>query len=138
MKKVIILAFVLIAALSCKKETKSTTEADINVEDSDATTTQSNRLTHLKGNFVFYDGAAVLQTSTKLYGVFITDKMKALNKKAEAFKSKPTDMVEVEIRGRVSNEKHEKILWEDKVEIVEIINVSAPKEEDNNVIKLGN
>ncbi|GAA3595486.1 hypothetical protein Q4Q39_07495 [Flavivirga amylovorans] len=90
----------------------------------------------IKGEFVYYDGAAVLQTQDEIYGVLVTDKMHELNKKAEAFKSEPTDMVPVEIRGRITNKKDEKILWENKVEIVEILNVTAPKKEDNNVVKL--
>ncbi|WP_303316305.1 hypothetical protein Q4Q34_05735 [Flavivirga abyssicola] len=89
----------------------------------------------IKGEFVYYDGAAVLQTQNEIYGVLITDKMHELNKKAETFKSEPTDMVSVEIRGRITNQKDEKILWENKVEIVEILDVTAPNKEDN-VVKL--
>ncbi len=92
----------------------------------------------IKGDFVYYDGAAVLQTQNEIYGVLITDKMHELNKKAEVFKTEPTDMVSVEIRGKITNQKDEKILWENKVEIVEILNVTAPKDEKNKVIKLGN
>lgn len=114
MKKTFFVAITLIAFLSCEK-------GDI-----------------LKGEFVYYDGAAVLQTQDEIYGVLITDKMHELNKKAEAYKSEPTDMVQVEIRGKITNKKDEKILWKNKIEIVEILNVIAPEEEDNNVVKLGN
>ena len=91
----------------------------------------------LKGDFVYFDGAAVLQTHADIYGVFVTDKMLELNKQAEVYKKAPTDMVQVEIRGKITNKKDEKILWERKIEIVEILNVSAPKEDDD-VVKLGN
>ena len=35
-------------------------------------------------------------------------------------------MVQVEIRGKITNKKDDKILWENKVEIVEILNVKQP------------
>ena len=108
MKKVVLIAIILTVFLSCKK-------GDI-----------------LIGEFVYYDGAAVLQTQDEIYGVLITDEMYELNKKAETYKLNPTDMVPVEIRGRITNKKDEKILWEKKVEIIEILNVTAPKKEDNN------
>ena len=91
----------------------------------------------LKGEFVYFKDAAVLQTHTNIYGVFVNDKMQELNKLAEKFKKEPTDMVPVEIRGKITNKKDAKILWEKKVEIVEILNVSEPKPEENNVVKLG-
>ena len=34
-------------------------------------------------------------------------------------------MLQVEIRGKITNEKHDKILWENKVEIVEILKCST-------------
>ncbi|MDO5972818.1 hypothetical protein [Flavivirga jejuensis] len=138
MKKIFFIAFTLTAFLSCKKETKSAENDLITADSPEKTAKQNDGLTLLKGDFVFYDGAAVLQTHTNIYGVLITDKMHELNKKAETHKSNPTDMVPVEIRGRITNKKDEKILWENKVEIVEILNVTAPKQEDNNVVKLEN
>jgi hypothetical protein len=47
-------------------------------------------------------------------------------------------MVQVEIRGRITNEKDEKILWKNKVEVVEILNVTPNPKDENEVIKLGN
>ncbi len=139
MKKAFFTAMILTAFLSCKNETKSqVTEETTTLDNLEKTAKQSDGLTLLKGDFVFHEGAAVLQTHANIYGVLITDKMHELNKKAEAFKTAPTDMVSVEIRGRITNQKDEKILWENKVEIVEILNVTAPKEEDNKVVKLGN
>ncbi|MDO5972250.1 hypothetical protein Q4Q35_20825 [Flavivirga aquimarina] len=140
MKKAFLTAIILTALISCKKGTKSESLEDtvITADSPEKTAKQNDGLTLLKGDFVFYDGAAVLQTHTNIYGVLITDKMQELNKKAEAFKLKPTDMVPVAIRGKITNEKHEKILWDNKVEVIEILNVTAPKKEDNNVVKLGN
>ena len=85
---------------------------------------------------MYFDGAAVLQTHANIYGVFITDKMHELDRLVQQYKKAPTDMVPVEIRGKITNKKDEKILWELKVEIKEILNVFEPKKEDNNVIEL--
>ncbi|AUP79805.1 hypothetical protein [Flavivirga eckloniae] len=139
MKKTFFIAIILTVLLSCKNETKSKSDKDaITLENPERTEKQNDGLTLLKGDFVFYDGAAVLQTHANIYGVLVTNKMHELNKRAESYKSNPTDMVSVEIRGRVTNEKHEKILWENKVEIVEILDVTAPKKDDKNIVKLGN
>ena len=103
--------------------------------------TSVGKIRYLKHNvrrdFVYYDGAAVLQTHADIYGVFVTDKMHELNKQAEAYKKVPTDMVQVEIRGKITDKKDEQILWEQKVEIIEILKVSPPKDGENDVVKLG-
>ena len=139
MKKVFILCVCLSTIFSCKKDVKSqNSEETVVTEASEKTEKQSDGLTLLKGEFVYYDGAAVLQTHAEIYGVLITDKLEALDKQAQQYKEEPTDMVQVEIRGRITNEKDDKILWENKVEIKEILNVSPIKSEDKNIVKLGN
>ena len=125
MKKLLILLVSVTLFISCKNDNKS----------KDAETIEAS--TMLKGDFVYFDGAAVLQTQNEIYGVLVTEKMEELNKKAEAYKNEPTDMVQVEIKGKITNQKNDKILWENKVEIVEILNVSPINSEENNVIKLG-
>ncbi len=136
MKKVLVLLFCIAAFLSCKNEKKTENEV-ISADSQEKTAKQNDGLTLLKGEFVFYKDAAVLQTHADIYGVFITDKMHELNKLAEAYKKAPTDMVNVEIRGKITNKKDEKILWEHKVEIVEILNVMPISSKENNVVKLG-
>ena len=124
MKKLLILLVSVTLFISCKNDNKS----------KDAETIEAS--TMLKGDFVYFDGAAVLQTQNEIYGVLVTEKMEELNKKAEAYKNEPTDMVQVEIKGKITNQKNDKILWENKVEIVEILSIkAAPK--DENVVKLG-
>ena len=139
MKKILILIVCLSAFISCKKDVKSNNSEETIINDSEARTAkQSDGLTLLKGEFVYYDGAAVLQTQSEIYGVLITDKLEELQKQAEKHKSEPTDMVQVEIRGKITNQKDEKILWENKVEVVEILDVKPGTKEENKVIKLGN
>lgn len=137
MKKITILLLCISAFLSCKNDKKAEQlEETISIENSERTEKQRDGLTLLKGEFVYHGDAAVLQTHAEIYGVFVTDKMVELNNMAEKYKKEPTDMVQVEIRGQVSNKKDDKILWENKVEIIEILNVLPPKE-NNNVVKLG-
>ncbi|MCF7559793.1 hypothetical protein L3X39_04020 [Sabulilitoribacter multivorans] len=137
MKKLLILFLCTSVLVGCKNDTKSKKEeTPVSPENSERTEKQSDGLTLLKGAFIYHGDAAVLQTHAEIYGVFVTDKMLELNKMAEQYKKQPTDMVQIEIRGKITNQKDEKILWENKVEIVEILSVSAPKDKDN-VIKLG-
>ncbi|WP_298556609.1 hypothetical protein [uncultured Algibacter sp.] len=137
MKKVIILLVCVAAFISCKNENKTEQKEETTISNSsERTEKQSDGLTLLKGEFVYYGGAAVLQTHTEIYGVLVTDKTLELNKLAEKHKTEPTDMVQVEIRGKITNHKDEKILWENKVEIVEILQVKSASKDDKNVVKL--
>tara|TARA_B110000967_G_C18731028_1_gene482575 strand:+ start:572 stop:946 length:375 start_codon:yes stop_codon:yes gene_type:complete len=122
MKKLLIFVFA-ISILGCKNNSKNTTET-------------SDALTTIKGNYIFFDAAAVLQNDVEIYGVFLNDLAKELNEKAAAFKTTDTDMVSVEVKGIISAKDDPKILWENKIEIVEIISVSAAKETEN-ILKLG-
>ncbi|MBC3758271.1 hypothetical protein H7U19_07640 [Hyunsoonleella sp. SJ7] len=138
MKKLLFTILFLSTIVSCKKETKTQNSGEASSTESlERTAKQSDGLTLLKGEFVYYDGAAVLQTHAAIYGVLLTDKLEELNTQAKAFKKEPTDMVLVEIRGKITNDKHDTILWENKVEIVEILNVKPVSEEENNIVKLG-
>lgn len=138
MKKIFFTALILIAFISCKNESKTDqTKETISSNTEERTEKQSDGLTLLKGEFVYFDGAAVLQTSNEIYGVLVTDKMLELNEMAKKFKKEPTDMVLVEIRGKITSQKDEKILWENKVEVIGILNVKQPRQEENNIVKLG-
>ena len=122
MKNLILFVFA-ISILGCKNNSKNTTEI-------------SDEITTIKGNYIFFKDAAVLQNDVEIYGVFLNDVAKELNEKAAAFKTTDTDMVEVEIRGIISNKKDANILWENKIEIVEIISISPAKETEN-ILNLG-
>ncbi|MDA9334732.1 hypothetical protein N9Q89_01060 [Flavobacteriaceae bacterium] len=122
MKHLLIFVFT-ISILGCKNNSKNSTEV-------------SAELTTIKGNYIFFEDAAVLQNDTEIYGVILNDLAKELNEKAVPFKTSDTDMVSVEVRGVLSTKEDPKILWENKIEIVEIISVSAGKETEN-IIKLG-
>ena len=133
MKKILFTLLIITAFVSCKNDKKQDT-----ILETDQISNQDSHIKVLQGSFVYYDGAAVLQTKNKIYGVYLTQKLEALNKQAEAYKTEPTDMVTVKIKGKISNKKDDKILWEDKVEILEIISVKQQAKDNNNVVKLGN
>ena len=96
----------------------------------------SEKITTLKGSFMFFEDAAVLQASNEIYGIYINDKTIALNEASEKLKATPTDVVIAEVKGIISTEKHEKILWEKKFEIIEIISISSKKETNLSLIHI--
>ena len=122
MNKIILLVFEM-TVLGCKNNSKNNNETTINTEI-------------ISGNYIFFDDAAVLQNDIDIYGVFLNDVVKELNKKAALLKTNETDMVNVKVKGIVSTKDDPKILWEKKLEIIEIINVSAAKETEK-ILKLG-
>ena len=78
MKKALLLVLSLIVLSNCKNDSKSedtkNTET-IDVDSPDRTSKQSDGLTLLKGEFVYYADAAVLQTHREVYAVIVDDKM---------------------------------------------------------------
>jgi hypothetical protein len=122
MKKLLIFVFV-ISILGCKNNSKNSSE-----------TTDDTEI--ITGNYIFFKDAAVLQNDVQIYGVILNDLAKELNKKAAPLKTNETDMVSVEVRGIISTKENPKILWANKLEIVEIISISTA-EETENILKLG-
>ena len=137
MKKILILLISILTLVGCKKETKSETQTT-NEDGLEKTAKQSDGLTLLIGEFVYYADAAVLQTHAEIYGVVLNDKVDELNNKAKPFKKEPTDFVLVEVRGKISQKTEGEEGWDNLVEIKEILSVSPLKTENNNLIKLGN
>ena len=94
----------------------------------------SENLTTLKGSYIFFDDAAVLQTNNEVYGVFMNAKALELNKRAEQQRTRPSEIVYVELKGIISTEEDEKIKWEKKLDISEIISISIDKKPNNTLI----
>ena len=137
MKKVILLLAV-IAFIGCKNDSKSeeTTETQ-NTESTERTAKQSDGLTLLKGEFIYYADAAVLQTHREVYGVVIDDKMHELNAQVKQYKNTDTDMIPVEIRGKISPKPDNEEGWPFRVEIKEILKVSKPDPNAGEMITIG-
>ncbi len=127
MKKTLVFLLCIILFISCKDNKKSNTET---------TTAQKDVAKVLKGEFVYFADAAVLQTKDQIYGVIINTKMQELNTKAKVFKKEDTDMVPVEIKGIVKPKPKDVEGWPFQVEITEVINVSQPNAQDENTIKI--
>ena len=134
MKKLIFL-FALVAFIGCKKNIKNETEE---VQDNlEKTEKQSDGLTLLKGQFIYYADAAVLQTHAEVYGVVTNDKMHELNEMAQKYKKENTDMVPVEVRAKIIPKPENEEGWPFRVDIVEILKVSAPDPNDGEMITIG-
>ncbi|MBU2940866.1 hypothetical protein KO494_15055 [Lacinutrix sp. C3R15] len=137
MKKLVFLFVLAITFTSCKNDAKKENSEDT-VETKDGRTAkQSDGLTLLQGEFVYYADAAVLQTNSQIYGVVLNNKVNELNKQAAAFKKEPTDFVMVEVRGKITPKPANEEGWENRVEIKEILNISALNTQAENVVKLG-
>jgi len=129
MKKTFFLLLIVTMFISCKTDKKET-----QVEIAETETVKVEQLT-LNGSFIYFDNAAVLQTKSEIYGVILDSMVYALNDKAKEFKQEETDMIPVSVKAKISTKK-DNTEWQNKIEILEIINVSKPQPEDNQVIKL--
>ncbi len=138
MKKIILSVLILSSLISCKNDSKKDNQEEIITTDgSEKTAKQSDGLTLLKGDFIYFADAAVLQTHREVYGVVIDEKMHELDKQVQQYKIETTDMVPVEIRGKIIPKTENEEGWPFRIEIKEILNVSKPKPEDNTIIKIG-
>jgi len=136
MKKLLLCFLVLTAFIRCKNEAKTNQKEEILTADTpEKTAKQDDGLTLLKGEFIYYADAAVLQTDTEIYGVVIDEKMHELDRQVQMYKKEATSMVPVEIRGKIIPKPENEEGWPFRVEIKEIIKFSKPKSEDN-VVKL--
>ena len=115
MKKLILL-LVIIAFVSCKNNNK-TEEKTTTVDGLEKTEKHNDGLTLLKGEFIYYADAAVLQTHSEIYAVVPNDKMQELNEQVQKYKTEITDMVPVEIRGKITPKPENEEGWAFRVEI---------------------
>ena len=91
----------------------------------------SDGVSTIKGSYIFFEDAAVLQNTNEIYGVFMNEKARELNNLAKKYRASDSDVVNVEVNAIISTKKDPIILWENKIDIIEIINVTASKETNN-------
>jgi len=127
MKK-LVLVLCLTAFIACKTDKK-----EVAIETVEETVSYEV----LKGSYLYYADAAILQTPTEVYGVVLDENSVALDKKVTPYKVLDTDMVPVEIKGEIIPKEAEEEGWPLKVKIVEILKVTKPAPEKNDVITLG-
>lgn len=141
MKKTLILLFMFVVVLNCKNDQKveeQTTENQTETTSKDGKTLKQNDgLIAIHGKFLYYKDAAVLQTPTEVYAIVVDDKMHELVEQTNTYKKEPEDMVPVTIRGRMFKKDPNEEGWENKIEIKEILKVSEPSPEDQDIIKIG-
>jgi galactokinase len=137
MKNIYMTLILMLSFLGCKNESNMSSSGSNNETDTqEKTISQSDGLTLLKGEFIYYADASVLQTQQQMYGVVIDEKMHELNLMAKNFKNEDTDFVEVEIRGKITPKPKDEEGWDYRVEIKEIVNVKAVSK-SSDVVKLG-
>lgn len=131
MKKTVLIVLICLGVISCKNENSK-------IDEASKSYSQNDGLITMKGDFIFIDNAAVLQTPTEIYGVVIDSKMKELEMQVQPLKNESTDMVPVTVRVKKFEKPTDEEGWPYRVEIKEIIKVEKPEEDTNDVIKLGN
>ena len=136
MKRAIIILTSIVLLCSCKNEQQNNDKSQ-STEGSDIVAIQNDGLTLLKGEFIYYADAAVLKTESEVYGVAIDEKMHELDKQVQLYKKQDTDMVPVEIKGKLIPKGDNEECWPYLIEIKEIVHISKPKLEDNNEVTLG-
>ncbi len=136
MKKTFLLVFALIALGSCKNETKAE-DKNNTIDNSEKIEVENNELTLIKGVFIYIDDAAVLQTTEEVYTVIVDAKMHELNAEVQKYKTESTDMIPVEVKGKIIPRPENEEGWPFRVEIKEIITVSEPNPADGEMITIG-
>ncbi|MFD1017138.1 hypothetical protein [Winogradskyella rapida] len=135
MRKISVIIVLTLVFFACKNEPKQEANSK---DENPITKTTSEAYVTLKGDFVYYADAAVLQTPSEIYGVVIDEKMHQLNKQVTALKNEDTDMVPVTVKVRKFEKNKDEEGWQYRVEIKEILKVEAPDPEGKDVIKLAN
>ncbi len=132
MKNIILGILLLTVVFSCKKEENKTLET---VVKEGIVVKESTDVKTLEGEFLYYADAAVFKTTTQVYGVVIDTKMHELADQVAPLKKVDTDMVVVQIKGKIVPKEIDEEGWPFNVEIKEIIKVKQLAADDNIVIK---
>ncbi len=136
MKQLIISSFLVLSLISCKNDQTTSQEEVVIKEIKQEPLADGEQV--FRGEFIYYEDTAVLNTSKELYAVKVDDKMMELVDVAKAIKKSEYDMANVVIHGTVGpNPRHLETgdAWEAMITITKIIEVSPAK--SANVITTG-
>lgn len=136
MKQILILMVCASFFTSCKEDTKQT-DSQTGADGPEKTAKQSDGLTLLSGEFIYYSDAAVMQVGNSVFGVVIDDKMHQLYDMGKPYRVEPTDGILAEVRGKLIPKPEGKEGWPFNVEIKEIINVKKLNPKQNEIVKIG-
>lgn len=120
----------LLLSTACKNDAEKTTAvSQPSVEDG---------LVTMRGEFIYYGGAAVLQTPNTIYGVVLDDMAEKLRNDVSSYQLEETDMVTVTLRAkRIPKPKGEEG-WPFRIEIKDILKIEQPEQGAQDVIELSN
>ena len=139
MKTLLVILLVSISFMACKNEPK---QEDVNLEDNRAKSyNQNDGLITMKGEFLYDEAqkAAVFETPNgTIYGVVVDDNMLALNEQVKSLKATEYTSVPVTIRVKRIKNTDENILWDNVLEVKDILKVEAPDPNKKDVIQLAN
>ena len=99
------------------------------------TTQPKPEVESVTGEFLFYDNAAVLNTGSEIYGVVVDDKLHELHAKALTVQKDSFDMVQVYIKGVISENPNEEG-WPQVVTVKEIDSVAPSAPLTNQMIEI--
>jgi hypothetical protein len=89
----------------------------------------------LSGEFLFYDNAAVLNTGSSIYGIIVDDKLHELHAQALTVQKDSFDMVQVYIKGVISENTNEDG-WPEVITLKEIDSVAPSTPMTNQIIEI--
>jgi hypothetical protein len=81
----------------------------------------------MRVEFIYYDGAAVLQTPNTIYGVIVYDQLEKLNQQVTPYKSSDLDMVTVTLKAKRIPKPEGEEGWPFSIKIKEIIKIEKPE-----------
>ena len=89
----------------------------------------------IAGEFLYYDGAAVLNTGNEIYGMVIDDMLHELHAQTVPIQKDSFDMVQVYVKGVISDNPNSDG-WSKIVRLVEIDSVAPSSVIENQMIQI--
>jgi hypothetical protein len=129
MKKIAALVVVLVLFTNCKEQVTTATTSDVE------TSIEADLVT-MRGEFIYYDKAAVLQTPHTIYGVILDDMAETLRREIAPYKTQETDMVTVTLRAKRIPKPASEEGWPIRIEIKDILKIEPPEQGAQQVIEI--
>ncbi len=128
MKQIILMLMLSAAIISCKNSEEKNMDAEQTTTEE---ATNADNLKAFKGDYIDSNGALVLMGNNFIYGVKRNEISDQLSKQVAAVKTNDYDMVNVVVRGIISENNDSDSEWEEVITIKEILRVSdKPSEAD--------
>jgi len=127
MKNIGIIVVALLLFTSCK---------DPSAQNHTTQSQNDDELVTMRGEFIYYDKAAVLQTPHTIYGVILDDMAENLRREIEPYKTTETDMVTVTLRAKRIPKPASEEGWPVRIEIKDILKIEQPEPNAQKVIEL--